>query len=52
MNEEVKLHIYLAGLSTELSLSYEDCGIKAGFPSPVHDYLPESIDLTNLIRKG
>ena len=49
MNEEVKLHIYLAGLSTELSLSYADGDIKAGFPSPTQDYLTESIDLANLI---
>ena len=51
MNEEVKLHIYSADLSTELNLPYADGGIKAGFPSPAQDYLTESIDLNKtLIR--
>ena len=51
MNEEVKLYIYSADLSTELNLPYADSGIKAGFPSPAQDYLPESIDLNKtLIR--
>jgi DNA polymerase V len=50
-DEEVKLTIYLADLSTELSLPYADGGIKAGFPSPAQDYLTESIDLNKtLIR--
>lgn len=51
MNEEVKLYIYSADLSTELNLPYADSGIKAGFPSPTQDYLTESIDLNKtLIR--
>ena len=51
MNEEVKLHIFSADLSTELNLPYVDNGIKAGFPSPAQDYLTESIDLNKtLIR--
>ena len=51
MNEEVKLYIYSADLSTELNLPYADSGIKAGFPSPAQDYLTESIDLNKtLIR--
>lgn len=51
MNEEVKLYIYSADLSTELNLPYADDGIKAGFPSPAQDYLTESIDLNKtLIR--
>ena len=51
MNEEVKLNIYSADLSTELNLPYADSGIKAGFPSPAQDYLTESIDLNKtLIR--
>lgn len=39
MKDEVKLTIYSADLSTELSLPYADGGIKAGFPSPAQDYL-------------
>lgn len=51
MNEEVKLYIYSADLSTELNLPYADSSIKAGFPSPAQDYLIESIDLNKtLIR--
>ena len=51
MNEEVKLHIFSADLSTELNLPFVDNGIKAGFPSPAQDYLTESIDLNKtLIR--
>lgn len=51
MNEEVKLHIYSADLTTELNLPFVDNGIKAGFPSPAQDYLTESIDLNKtLIR--
>lgn len=51
MNEEVKLYICSADLSTELNLPYADSGIKAGFPSPAQDYLTESIDLNKtLIR--
>ena len=49
MNEEVKLHIYSADLSTELNLPYADGGIKAGFPSPAQDYLTESIDLNKIL---
>ena len=49
MNEEVKLYIYSADLSTELSLPYADGGIKAGFPSPAQDYLTESIDLNKIL---
>ena len=49
MKDEVKLHIYSADLSTELSLPYADGGIKAGFPSPAQDYLTESIDLNKIL---
>lgn len=51
MNDEVKLYIYSADLTSELNLPYVDGGIKAGFPSPAQDYLTESIDLNKtLIR--
>ena len=51
MNEEVKLYIYSADLSTELNLPYADSGIKAGFTSPAQEYLTDSIDLNKtLIR--
>ncbi|MBR0543303.1 MAG: translesion error-prone DNA polymerase V autoproteolytic subunit [Bacteroidaceae bacterium] len=50
--DEVKLHIYSADTSTLLDLSFVDCGIKAGFPSPAQDYLTECIDLNKeLIRR-
>jgi DNA polymerase V len=50
--EEVKLQIYSADTSTILDLSYVECGIKAGFPSPAQDYLTASIDLNKeLIRR-
>ena len=39
MNEEVKLTIYSADLTSELNLPFVDGGIKAGFPSPAQDYL-------------
>lgn len=49
--EEVKLLIYSADLSTELELPFADAGIKAGFPSPAQDYITEAIDLNKtLIR--
>ena len=49
--EEVKLHIYSADISTELEVPFVDGGIKAGFPSPCLDYVTESIDLNKeLIR--
>lgn len=51
MNEEVKLYIYIADITSELNLPYVDDGIKAGFPSPAQDYLSECIDLNKtLIR--
>ena len=49
MNEEVKLHIYSADLSSELDLPFVDGGIKAGFPSPAQDYITESIDLNKVL---
>ena len=49
MNEEVKLYIYSADLSSELDLPFADCGIKAGFPSPAQDYITESIDLNKVL---
>lgn len=49
--EEVKLNIHLTDTSTVADLSFVDCGIKAGFPSPAQDYLTDSIDLNKeLIR--
>ena len=49
--EEVKLHIYSADVSTQLEVPFVDAGIKAGFPSPCLDYVTESIDLNKeLIR--
>lgn len=45
------LILYSADLSSELSLTYADGGIRAGFPSPAQDYLSDSIDLNReLIR--
>ena len=49
MNEEVKLYIYSADLSSELDLPFVDGGIKAGFPSPAQDYITESIDLNKVL---
>lgn len=48
---KIKLTLYSADLSAELSLPFAELGIKAGFPSPAQDYLAESIDLNReLIR--
>lgn len=45
------LILYSADLSSELSLTYADGGIRAGFPSPAQDYLSDSIDLNReLVR--
>lgn len=52
MNEEVKLHIYSADITTELDLPYVDGGIKAGFPSPAQDYITESIDLNKILIRN
>lgn len=42
---------FIPNLSTELSLSFAEQGIRAGFPSPAQDYMTESIDLNkDLIR--
>lgn len=47
----MKLVLYSADLSSELSLTFADSGIRAGFPSPAQDYLVESIDLNReLVR--
>lgn len=47
----MKLILYSADLSSELSLAFADSGIRAGFPSPAQDYLVESIDLNReLVR--
>lgn len=52
MMEDIKLQIYSADLSTVLELPFADGGIKAGFPSPVQDYLTDSIDLNRDIIKN
>ena len=44
-NEILRLYIYNADTSTELSLPYADAGVWAWFPSPAQDYITESIDL-------
>ncbi|CCZ70315.1 peptidase S24/S26A/S26B conserved region [Bacteroides sp. CAG:702] len=41
----VKLIMYSADFSSELSLQFADQGIRAGFPSPAQDYMTDSIDL-------
>ena len=47
----VRLILYSADLSSELSLDFADGGIRAGFPSPAQDYMTESIDLNReLVR--
>lgn len=48
---DIKLIMYSADLSSELTLPYADQGVKAGFPSPAQDYMTDSIDLNReLIR--
>lgn len=47
----MKLIMYSADLSEELSLMFADGGIRAGFPSPAQDYMGDSIDLNcELVR--
>lgn len=47
----IKLTMYSADLSSELSLPFADQGVRAGFPSPAQDYMTDSIDLNReLIR--
>lgn len=47
----IKLIMYSAALSSELSLPFADQGVRAGFPSPAQDYMSDSIDLNReLIR--
>lgn len=47
----MKLIMYSADLSEELSLMFADGGIRAGFPSPAQDYMGDSIDLNReLVR--
>ena len=47
----IKLIMYSADLSSELSLPFADQGVRAGFPSPAQDYMTDSIDLNReLIR--
>lgn len=41
----IKLTMYSADLSSELSLPFADQGVRAGFPSPAQDYMTDSIDL-------
>ena len=48
---DIKLIMYSADLSSELTLPFADQGVKAGFPSPAQDYMTDSIDLNReLIR--
>lgn len=48
---DIKLIMYFADLSSELTLPFADQGVKAGFPSPAQDYMTDSIDLNReLIR--
>ena len=47
----IKLTMYSADLSSDLSLPFADQGVRAGFPSPAQDYMTDSIDLNReLIR--
>lgn len=47
----IKLTMYSADLSSELTLPFADQGVRAGFPSPAQDYMTDSIDLNReLIR--
>ena len=47
----IKLTMYSADLSSELSLPFADQGVRAGFPSPAQDYMTDSIYLNReLIR--
>ncbi len=52
MDNDLKLDIFSSEFPTEeLNISFIDAGIKAGFPSPAHDYLVGTIDLNReLIR--
>lgn len=48
---DIKLIMYSADLSSELTLPFADQGVRAGFPSPAQDYMTDSIDLNReLIR--
>ena len=48
----VKLTMYSADLSSELPLPFADQGVRAGFPSPAQDYMPDSIALNgDVIRQ-
>ncbi len=40
-----KIKLINPDFSSDLSLSFSEGGIKAGFPSPAEDYLSDSIDL-------
>lgn len=52
MSNDLKLDLYSSDLSSnDMSVSYIDAAIKAGFPSPAQDYLTGTIDLNKeLIR--
>lgn len=45
----MKVIIYSADFSSELTLPYASEGVRAGFPSPAQDYLSETIDLNKEI---
>ena len=46
------LEIYNAETSADLTLSYIESGISAGFPSPASDFLDLSIDLNKILVKN
>lgn len=51
MSDEIRLDISSVDLDSELSIPFEESGIKAGFPSPAQDYMSGSIDLNReLVR--
>lgn len=48
---KTNLEIHQSGVNLELSLPFEDQGIKAGFRSPVEDYLETAINLNKELIK-